>query len=145
MLIKMKKIKVKILNNNCKVPMYAYDSDSGCDVYAAETVTLKQFETVKIPTGVCLQIPEGYEVQVRPKSGLSSKGILVYFGTVDNNYTGEIQVNVCKLSPGEHTFNKGDKIAQLVFCEGIVHAEFEHVSKLENTDRGNNGFGSTGK
>lgn len=141
----METIKVKILNNGCKIPAYAYNSDSGCDIYANDTVTLKQFENITIPTGVCLEIPEGYEVQVRPKSSLNSKGIITHFGTVDNHYTGEIKVVVYKLSPGEYTFNKGDKIAQLVFHKGVVHAEFEQTSELKKTDRNNNGFGSTGK
>lgn len=141
----MEKIKVKILKGDYKIPTYAHNTDSGCDIYTNETFDLCQFESKLVDTGIYIDIPDGYEVQLRPKSGLSVKGIICSLGTIDNGYKGEIKAHLINLSPGKYTFEKGDKIAQLVFMKGVVQAEFVEVDKLEESDRGNGGFGSTGK
>lgn len=141
----MNKIKVNIKKGNYKTPKYACEQDSGCDIFTTEEFTLNQFESYLVPTGVHLDIPEGYEVQLRPKSGLSAKGILCAWGTIDNGYKGEIKAHLTKLSPGMMTFKKGEKVGQLVFMKGVVQAEFVEVDELSTSDRGEGGFGHTGK
>lgn len=125
----------------------ALDGDIGIDVYAQENITIQPMETVRIPTGVYLELPEGVECQVRPKSGLSSKGLLVHLGTVDSGYRGEIDVSVTYLNVPftPYTFKKGDKIAQLVF-KRYETVKFELVDEIDKeTERGENGHGSTGR
>lgn len=123
----------------------AHEGDVGIDVYAIEDVVLKRFETKVIPTGVYLELPQGVECQVRPKSGLTSKGVIVHLGTVDNLYRGEIGVNTTNLSENDIlTISKGAKIAQLVFKK-YENVEIIMVDEVDsNTGRGQDGFGSTG-
>jgi len=130
-------------------PMYHYDTDSGFDLRSNETHTLDPGETVLIPTGLKIDIPRRYEIQVRPKSGLAiKKGLTVLNtpGTVDQGYTGEIKVIVINLSRKIQTIAVGDKIAQAVLCPVIQGGEIElkKVSNIEDKDRSDNGFGSTG-
>jgi len=127
---------------------YAREGDSGMDVRAniRETIIIVSGQSMVIPTGVFLEIPKGYEVQVRPKSSLSAKGILVHFGTVDTGYRGEMIITMSNLNTNGfmHTIKQGDKVAQLVIVP-IVQAELMQVSEIDtNTERGTGGFGSTG-
>jgi dUTP pyrophosphatase len=132
-----------------KEPEYAYPTDSGFDLRANEKVTLGPLERYLVPTGLFLDIPEGYEVQVRPKSGLSiKKGLSVVNtpGTVDQGYTGEIKVILINLSNETHTIEVGDKIAQAVLTPVMSgkYVNLQRVLNVDDKDRGDNGFGSTG-
>lgn len=130
-------------------PEYAYPTDSGFDLRANEQVTLEPFGRSLVSTGIFLDIPEGYEIQVRPKSGLSIKkglSVLNTPGTVDQGYTGEIKVIVFNMSNETQTIEFGDKIAQAVLCPVVAgkHVNLQRVLDVDNKDRGDNGFGSTG-
>jgi dUTP pyrophosphatase len=132
-----------------KEPEYAYPTDSGFDLRSNKKVTLGPLERELVPTGLYLDIPEGLEVQVRPKSGLAiKKGLSVVNtpGTVDQGYTGEIQVILINLSNETHTIEIGDKIAQAVLTPVMAgkHVTLQRVLNVDDKDRGDNGFGSTG-
>jgi dUTP pyrophosphatase len=130
-------------------PQYAYSTDSGFDLYSTEEVGISAFGRSLIPTGLHIDIPEHYELQVRSKSGLALKdGIMVLNspGTVDNGYTGEIQVIVFNTNNHPITIKKGQKIAQAVFSS-VACGKWINFNKVENIndkDRGDKGFGSTG-
>jgi dUTP pyrophosphatase len=130
-------------------PEYAYDTDSGFDLRSNQNVTLGSLERALVPTGLFLDIPEGYEVQVRPKSGLAiKKGLSVVNtpGTVDEGYTGEVKVILINLSNEEVTIEVGDKIAQAVLTPVMAgkFVNLQRVLNVDDKDRGDNGFGSTG-
>ena len=132
-----------------KNPEYSYPTDSGFDLRANEKVHFTGFERKLVSTGLFVNIPEGYEIQVRPKSGLAiNKGLSVLNtpGTVDQGYTGEIKVIVINMSNMPQTIEVGDKIAQAVLCPVVCgkYVTLKEVSKVEDKDRGDNGFGSTG-
>lgn len=141
---------VKIMNSsNNALPSYATDGSAGLDLRAKlnEPLTIhpKQFEF--IPTGVAIQLPEGMEAQVRSRSGLAFKyGICVLngVGTIDADYRGEIGVILMNHSNEPYTIKKGERVAQLVINE-IVKIKLEVAKSLNDTERGNGGYGSTGK
>jgi dUTP pyrophosphatase len=146
---KTKNIQIELLNEDAIFPEYAYPSDSGFDLYSTEEVKLAPFGRALVPTGLKLSFDIGYEIQVRPKSGLALKqGITVLNtpGTVDSGYNGEIMVIVFNTNQTEFTIPKGMKIAQAVLCPVIngKYVNLQLVDKIENKDRGANGFGSTG-
>lgn len=127
---------------------YAREGDSGFDVRAniAETVIIVSGQSMAIHTGLFLEIPDGYEIQVRPKSSLSAKGIMVHFGTVDTGYRGEVIITISNLNTNGfmHTIKHLDKVAQLVIVP-IIQAELVQVDSINtDTHRGTGGFGSTG-
>lgn len=129
-------------------PKYQSAGASGCDLVAniEQNVYIKPNERVIIPTGLFVEIPEGYEGQVRSRSGLAAKhGIFVLngIGTIDFDFRGEIKVILFNTSQQIYCIEKGDRIAQLVFMP-IIRAAFEKVSVLSETDRGEGKFGSTG-
>ena len=128
---------------------YAYDTDSGFDLYSVEEKTLKSFGRDIFSTGIKLNIPEHYEIQVRSKSGLALKdGIMVLNspGTVDQGYTGELRVILFNTSELPITIKKGQKIAQAVLCPVVCGKwiNLVEVGAIQNKDRNENGFGSTG-
>jgi dUTP pyrophosphatase len=130
-------------------PQYAYPTDSGFDLYSTEEVEIAPFGRKLIPTGLHIDIPEQYELQVRTKSGLALKDAIMVLnspGTVDNGYTGEIQVIIFNANNLPTTIKKGQKIAQAVFspvaCGKWIN--FNKVENINDKDRGNKGFGSTG-
>lgn len=130
------------------VPEYASVHASGADLKAdiAEPVELPPGERALIPTGVRLQIPEGYEGQVRPRSGLAAKHGLTVLnspGTIDSDYRGEIKVILYNSGKSAYTIEPSSRIAQLVFAP-VVRAEFIQLEELEDSERGGGGFGSTG-
>ena len=145
-----KKIKLEYtFESDNKVPTYAYPTDSGFDLRSNKKVTLGPLERDLIPTGLYVNIPEGYEIQVRPKSGLAyNKGLSVLNtpGTVDQGYTGEIKVILVNLSNETQIIEVGDKVAQAVLCPVVAgkHVELIEKDKIEDKDRADNGFGSTG-
>lgn len=136
-------IKVKRLDSKAILPFKAKEGDSGYDICSIERKVLSVASTVKVRTGLSFEAPEGYELQVRPRSGLSSKGIIVTLGTVDNGYRGEVQVIVTNSGYDKYIINEGDKIAQIVPV-AIPQFEIVEVDELSETNRGSNGFGSTG-
>lgn len=147
--LKSRTIKVELTNESSVFPKYAYPSDSGFDLHAAEEVIIGPFGRALVPTGLKVSFDEGYEIQVRPKSGLAIKQGLTVLntpGTVDQGYTGEIQVIVFNTNNTTVTIPKGMKVGQGVLCPVIQgkYVVFEQVGKVEGKDRGNNGFGSTG-
>ena len=143
-------IKVPIINNShYDLPSYSTKQSSGLDLRAniLEKIILAPFERKLIPTGLSISIPEGYEAQVRPRSGLSIKnGITVLNspGTIDSDYRGDIGVILINLSKESYTINPGDRMAQLVFSK-YEKIEWGIVSDLTDSNRGKSGFGSTGK
>ena len=141
---------VKIINHsNNETPSYATSESAGMDLraFSDNEILLKPLERKLIKTGVFLEIPKGYEGQVRPRSGLALKqGITVLNspGTIDSDYRGEIGVILVNLSNKDFKIKNGDRIAQLVFCshETIV---FDESNSINDSQRGAGGFGSTGK
>lgn len=147
----MRKIKLKVfkLSENVIVPSYQTEGAAGMDLCAFldNPVTLKSLERKLIPTGIKIELPSGYEAQVRPRSGMSIKhGITLVncVGTIDEDYRGEVCVPVINLSKEDFTINNGDRIAQMVISP-VTKAEINIVQKLSDTKRGEGGFGSTGK
>jgi dUTP pyrophosphatase len=139
-------VKIKRLNADARLPQYEYPDDSGADLFAAEDAVLQPGERRAIATGLSAEVPVGYELQVRPKSGIALKsGITVLNtpGTVDAGYRGEIRVILINLSAEPYTIAKGQKIAQMVVAP-VFQAAFEEVEALSETRRGAGGFGSTG-
>lgn len=141
---------VKIVNkSNHRLPEYATPGSAGMDLKAntTEPIVLKPLERQMVPTGIHIQLPEGYEAQIRPRSGLAAKyGISVVNapGTVDADYTGEIKVILINLSNENFVVNPGERIAQMVVAR-YERVEWDEVATLDETERGEGGFGSTGK
>lgn len=141
------KIKVKKLHQDAIIPVYQTKGASGFDLHALEDVNVYSKATMLIKTGLSFEISEGYEMQVRPRSGMSLKTKIRVSnspGTVDSDYRGEVCVIIDNLSDSEFFIKKGDRIAQGVICP-IVQAEIDEVENLSLTERGENGFGSTNK
>lgn len=142
-------MKVKVVNKSSNpLPQYATLLSAGMDVRAdiAEPIVIQPLGRAIVPTGLYLQIPAGYEVQVRPRSGLAAKkGITVLNapGTIDADYRGEVCVILANLSSEPFTVENGERVAQLVLARHEV-MEWEETSELDSTDRGEGGFGSTG-
>jgi len=138
-----------ILRDGVIEPKYNYSSDSGFDLHSTEDLTIPPFGRVLVPTGLSFDIKDGYEIQVRSKSGLAIKqGLMVLNspGTVDNGYTGEVQVIVFNTNNHEIQITKGMKVGQAVLCPVVNGKWVNLTNKQINTskDRGSNGFGSTG-
>ena len=145
----MVKLLIKKLDKNIILPEYKTHGSSGMDLMAHVEGTVKIFPGEKkiIPTGVWVAIPENYEIQIRPRSGLAAKNgisILNTPGTVDSDYRGEIKVILVNFGKNIFEIKKNDRIAQMVVCP-IIKAELEEVENLPETVRGEGGFGSTGK
>lgn len=145
----MRKIRIKIMTDDKGVilPEYKTKDAAGCDIiYSGEQpIILLPLDRAFIKSGVSIQLPEGYEAQVRGRSGLNKNhGIVVPTGTIDADYRGDIGVVVYNLSREPFIIHPGDRIAQLVICP-VIQAEWEQVDHLDKTDRGDGGFGSTGK
>ena len=141
------KIKVKKLNNLAEIPQYQTEEAAGFDLHSVEDVVIAPNERKLIGTGLSFEIPTGYEIQIRPRSGLAYKhGITVLNspGTIDSDYRGEIKVLLINHSNESFEIKVGERIAQAVIQE-VIQATFEEVEELNDTARGNKGFGSTGK
>jgi dUTP pyrophosphatase len=142
-------VEVELVHEDAVFPKYAYPSDSGFDLHSTQDLTIGPFGRILVPTGIKVSFQEGYEIQVRPKSGLAIKQGLTVLntpGTVDQGYTGEIQVIVFNTNNYTVMIPKGMKVAQAVLCPVIngKYVKFEQVDTLNKKDRGDNGFGSTG-
>lgn len=139
-------INVKLLNEDAKMPTKAHDSDAGWDLYAAEDMKIPNGMRKTIKTGVSIAIPDGYSGLIWPRSGLSVKfGVDVLAGVVDAGYRGEIMV--CLLNTDHSSWveiKKGDRIAQILFQE-VPKFKLYQVAELDDTERAEGGFGSSGK
>ena len=137
------------LHSESVEPKYNYPSDSGFDLHSVEDIEIPAFGRTLVPTGLCFDIKDGYEIQVRSKSGLAiNQGLMVLNspGTVDNGYTGEVQVIVFNTNNHPVTITKGMKVAQAVLCP-VVNGKWVNLiekTKINEKERGENGFGSTG-
>lgn len=146
----MEKIIVKVVREaNVSLPKYETSGSAGMDVKAniEEPIVMGSLERVLVPTGLKIAIPEGYEVQVRPRSGLAIKhGITLLNtpGTIDSDYRGELKVIMVNLSKDEYVINPQERIGQLVLNK-VEQMEFVEVDSLDETERGAGGFGHTGK
>ena len=143
------KVLVKKLNSKVQLPKYKTSGSSGMDLMALieKPIKIKPQESVLIPTGITIAIPEDTEVQIRPRSGLAVKSnisVLNTPGTIDSDYRGEIKIILFNHGKDEFVVNNNDRIAQMVLMP-ILKAEFEEVNDLPETIRGSGGFGSTGK
>lgn len=150
-------VKIKKLHSDAVIPTYAHDGDAGFDLYTLEDVLIPARKTKVCPTGLAMAIPNGYEIQVRPRSGISLKGVevklsseetinvsvRVQLGTIDCQYRGDIGIITLNESDYDIIIPKGTRLAQAVLNE-VPQAKFELVDELDETTRGNNGFGSTG-
>lgn len=145
----MDSVSVKIINKSCnKLPSYATEGSAGMDLYAdiKDSISIKPMERVLIPTGIYIELPKGYEAQVRPRSGLSlKKGLTVANapGTIDSDYRGEIGVIMVNLSNEEQVIEKGERIAQMIVAK-YSFVSWQEVDSIESSDRGSGGFGHTG-
>ena len=149
-MIYMNKVNIKcVASQGAVIPQYKTDGAAGADICAllSESVVIKKGERAMIPTGLFFEIPEGYEVQVRPRSGLAAKNgvtVLNTPGTIDSDYRGEVKVILINLGSEDFTVSNGDRIAQIVVAP-VTIACFEGVNALDETERGTGGFGSTGR
>ncbi len=140
---------IRIINKSKhQTPSYETSASAGMDIRSniTESITLKPLERAIIKTGLFIALPEGYEAQIRPRSGLAAKfGITVLNapGTIDADYRGEIGVILVNLSNEEFTVKDGDRVAQMIIA-AYVHTKWEEVNVLNDTKRGSGGFGSTG-
>ena len=142
------KLNVNIVNKSDNpLPSYAKAGDAGMDICAARNVEIEKFAKAIVPTGIYLEIPEGFECQIRSRSGLAAKHSIIVLnspGTIDSGYRGEIKVILKNLNYKSYSIKKGDRVAQMVFAPVTV-ATFNEVTELTNSERGEGGLGSTGK
>ena len=142
-------MQIKIINKSKhELPNYETIASAGMDLRAniSEPITLKSLERTMVPTGLFIELPVGYEAQVRPRSGLAFKNGVTCLnspGTIDADYRGELKVILVNLSHESFTINDGDRMAQMVIAKH-ERAEFIEVQELSETSRGQGGFGSTG-
>ncbi len=148
----MEKIKIKITrlrdNQDLPLPSYATDGSAGMDIYAdvESDLVIKPGEIALIPTGIAIELPPGYEAQIRPRSGLAiNHGITLLNtpGTIDSDYRGEIKIILINLGKKEFVVKRGDRIAQMIISK-YAKVEWEEVKELNTTQRGAGGFGHTG-
>lgn len=143
-------MKVQVINKSKHpLPRYATEQSAGMDLRAnlSEPVTLKPLQRCLVPTGIYMALPQGFEAQIRPRSGLAIKkgiGVLNSPGTIDADYRGEVGVILVNLSSEDFVIEDGERIAQMVIARH-EQAEWQEVEVLDETDRGTGGFGHTGK
>ena len=145
----MVKVLFKRLNQKAKLPSYKTSGSSGMDLMACvdEPITIKPNESMLIPTGIAIAIPEDTEVQIRPRSGLAAKSSITVLntpGTIDSDYRGELKVILFNHGKSDFIVNNNDRIDQAVLMP-VLKIHFEEVDDLPDTLRGSGGFGSTGK
>lgn len=141
-------VKIK-LENGCEnfCPKKAHPDDAGYDLYSRIDAVLEPLSSMAIPVGFAIELPAGYEAQIRPRSGLAAKHHITVTnspGTVDSNYRGEIKAILYNLGREPFSIQRGDRVAQMVICE-LPEIELVEATELSETDRGSGGFGSSGK
>ena len=144
----MTEILIKRLSKEAALPKYETEGSSGLDLAACvdKNIEIKPGKSEIIPTGLAVSIPQNFEIQIRPRSGLAAKSqisVLNTPGTIDADYRGELKVILINLSDKSFIVEKGLRIAQMVLCP-VMKAKFKEVESLEDTKRGSSGFGSTG-
>ena len=139
-------IRVKRLRPDAKLPFRATPGATGYDLYACLDTDLQVGqEPVRVPTGIAIEAPPGFDVQIRPRSGLSAQGVMAAFGTIDADYRGELLVTLYTLPyRGSHLVHNGDRISQLVISR-IEDVPLQEVGELAASERGAGGHGSTGR
>lgn len=143
-------VHIRIINKSDNpIPEYATSGSSGMDIRAflETTLTLKPFERALVPTGLYIEIPENYEAQIRPRSGLAIKQGITCLntpGTIDADYRGEIKIILINLSSEDQVIQTGDRVAQMII-QKVEKANLEEVEVLNETERAEGGFGHTGK
>ena len=145
----MVRILVKRFDKNIKLPTYKTSGSSGMDLmaYIKNKITINPGKIALVPNGIALAIPENYEIQIRPRSGLAAKkgiSVLNTPGTVDSDYRGEIIIILINLSKKSFVVKSGDRVAQMILCP-VAKGKLQEVKNLPKTVRGKGGFGSTGK
>jgi dUTP pyrophosphatase len=139
------KLSIKRLSPDAVLPKYQTSGSAGFDLHAVDNYVLMPGETILIGTGLAFEFEQGYELQIRPRSGLSSKSKLrVLLGTIDSDYRGEVKVIIENIGHMVSIIDKGDRVAQAVLAP-IVQAEIVEVEELGETERGSGGFGHSGK
>jgi len=139
-------IKIKKLHPNAIMPHYAHEGDAGMDVYSTKDVILLPSQRRLIPTGLSFQIPKGFEIQIRPKSGLALKHGLTIVntpGTLDSGYRGELGIILLNTGEAPYEIKKAEKVAQIILAR-YEEAEIQEVHELGDSSRGISGYGSTG-
>ena len=144
----MTKIQIKKLSNSVSIPKYETSGSSGMDIAAhiENNIIINPGEKALVSTGFSVAVPKGYEIQIRPRSGLAAKKNITVLntpGTIDADYRGEIKVILINLGKEKFVVENGERIAQMVVCP-VVQANLEEVKELSGTKRGSSGFGSTG-
>lgn len=140
-------MRIKIVSRNGVLPEYETTGSAGMDLRAEESITINPGERALVPTGIFIELPEGYEAQVRARSGLSVKhglGLVNGVGTIDSDYRGEVKVPLINWGANPYSIEKGDRIAQMVIAK-YERISWEPVEELEETNRNEKGFGSSGK
>lgn len=140
-------IKIKKLTEEAILPKRTYEHDAGFDLHSAEDVMLKPGEVKAIGTGVAIEMPQNYHAETRPRSGLAAKHSITVLntpGTIDSGYRGEIKVILINHGKEEFLISKGERIAQMLFSK-IDPVIFTEVDEIADTERGDKGFGSSGK
>lgn len=139
------RIKIKKLDEAVILPKYQTSGSAGMDIHSNVDKVMRSGEIFGVPTGFKIAIPEGYELQIRPRSGLARRGLTMPNspGTIDSDFRGEVLVLMINLSNQDIEIKKGDRIAQAVL-KRFEKSELEEVEELEDTERGSGGFGSTG-
>lgn len=143
----MNEVKIKLLSDSAKVPVKATEHSAGYDLFSNEDYLLGKNKFALISTGISIELPIGYEAQVRPRSGLAAKqGVTVLNapGTIDADYRGEVKVILINHSDVDFEIKKGDRIAQMIISS-VANADLIVTNDLTDTTRGTGGFGSTGK
>jgi len=137
------KLKVKRIHKDAKLPAYGHQGDAGMDLFSVEELVLERGQAVPVPTGIQVAIPESFVGLVWDKSGISLKGVHRLAGVIDSGYRGEIKVVMINLGKEPFIVNKGMKIAQMLI-QPVLSVEIEETEDLDDTSRGDGGFGSTG-
>jgi dUTP pyrophosphatase len=139
-------VKIVTIHEDAVIPTRAKEGDIGMDLYSVDDVIITSGKVEMIHTGICIKLPKNTEAQIRSRSGMGKKGIMVANqpGTIDTGYTGEICVLLYNSKDDEYIVKKGDRIAQMVIAPKLPY-KFKEVQELEETERGSAGFNSTGR
>jgi dUTP pyrophosphatase len=139
----MVELKIKKLHKDAIIPKYAHDTDAGLDLYSVENLTIKPKHRVIVKTGISIELPKGYAALVWDKSGIAKKGVTTLAGVCDAGYRGEYKIVLLNVGSKDYKINKGEKIAQILI-QKVEQPKIIEVTELTDSQRGKDGFGSTG-
>ena len=137
-------VKVRKLHPNAKLPTKAYPSDSGYDIYALHDITIPARRHIRSYSGIAFELPDGYEIQLRGRSGLAGKGITAHWGTIDTEYRGEVAAILYNHTDHDYTIQAGDRVCQVV-VKPVLNVALTEVAELQASKRQEQGFGSSGR